>query len=102
MLRNYLSLRVATETIMFQKASKIISNSEIPILRLLKGIAFVAILFLLVGTGDFAMAMAKNPRHFHGAPGPIAGAGLPILSIGGGIYLLVRRLRRKRSQIAVR
>jgi hypothetical protein len=29
----------------------------------------------------------------HGAPGPIAGAGLPILLIGGGIYWVVRRSR---------
>ena len=31
----------------------------------------------------------------HGAPGPIAGAGLPILGIGFGAYWLVRRYRRK-------
>ena len=80
---------------MFRKASKTIASFEIPIVRLLKGIAFVAILFVLVGAADFAMAMAKDPRHFLGAPGPIAGAGLPILAIGGGIYLLVKRLRRR-------
>jgi hypothetical protein len=28
---------------------------------------------------------------FRGAPGPLAGAGLPVLIIGGGIYWLVRR-----------
>ena len=27
----------------------------------------------------------------HGAPGPIAGAGLPVLAIGYGVYWLVRR-----------
>ena len=27
----------------------------------------------------------------HGAPGPVAGAGLPVILIGGGIYWLVRR-----------
>lgn len=29
----------------------------------------------------------------HGAPCPIAGAGLPILAIGYGVYWLVRRYR---------
>jgi hypothetical protein len=29
----------------------------------------------------------------HGVPGPIAGAGLPILAVGYGIYWLVRRRR---------
>lgn len=31
----------------------------------------------------------------HGAPGPIAGAGLPVLAVGYGIYWLVRRGRKK-------
>ena len=30
----------------------------------------------------------------YGAPGPIAGAGLPILAIGYGVYWLVKRRRR--------
>jgi hypothetical protein len=30
-----------------------------------------------------------------GAPGPIVGAGLPILAIGYGAYWLVKRYRRK-------
>jgi hypothetical protein len=33
----------------------------------------------------------------HGAPGPIAGAGLPVLALGGGIYWIVRRVRRKKQ-----
>jgi hypothetical protein len=31
----------------------------------------------------------------HGAPGPLVGAGLPLLVIGGGGYWVVRRYRRK-------
>ena len=32
---------------------------------------------------------------YHPAPGPVAGAGLPILAVGYGAYWLVRRYRRK-------
>ena len=32
---------------------------------------------------------------YRGAPGPIAGAGLPVLAIGYGVYWLVRRRRTK-------
>jgi hypothetical protein len=34
-------------------------------------------------------------HHVHAAPGPIAGAGLPVLALGYGIYWLVKRRRRK-------
>jgi hypothetical protein len=34
-------------------------------------------------------------HHFHGAPAPIAGAGLPFLAVGYGVYWLVKRRRRK-------
>ncbi|WP_152535918.1 hypothetical protein [Bradyrhizobium sp. Ai1a-2] len=32
--------------------------------------------------------------HVSGAPGPIAGAGLPILAIGYGVYWLMKRRRK--------
>jgi len=30
----------------------------------------------------------------YGAPGPIAGAGLPVLAVGYGVYWLIRRRRK--------
>jgi hypothetical protein len=33
----------------------------------------------------------------HGVPGPLAGAGLPVIAVGLGAYWLVRRHRRKSS-----
>jgi hypothetical protein len=32
-----------------------------------------------------------------GAPGPLVGAGLPVILIGGGIYWIVRRQKQKRA-----
>jgi hypothetical protein len=48
--------------------------------------------------GDvFGYSGASNSNHgdsgVHGAPGPIAGAGLPFLGIGYGVYWLIRRRR---------
>ena len=31
---------------------------------------------------------------YHGAPGPVAGAGLPVVAVGLGVYWLVRRRRK--------
>jgi hypothetical protein len=33
-------------------------------------------------------------HNFHGAPGPIAGTGLPFLAVGYGVYGLVKRRRK--------
>ena len=36
----------------------------------------------------------RRDHGVRGAPGPIAGAGLPILAVGYGVYWLVRRRRK--------
>jgi hypothetical protein len=36
----------------------------------------------------------EHGNNVHGAPGPIAGAGLPVLAIGYGVYWLVKRRRK--------
>ena len=34
------------------------------------------------------------PSHVRGAPGPLAGAGLPFLVVGYGVYWLIKRRRK--------
>ena len=46
------------------------------------------------GNGNCANAPGQN-KGVHGAPGPVAGAGLPFLAIGYGVYWLATRRRRR-------
>jgi hypothetical protein len=50
------------------------------------------------GNGQGQNGNGQGGNGYHGAPGPIAGAGLPILAVGYGAYWLVRRYRRKSGQ----
>jgi hypothetical protein len=61
--------------------------------RLLNGLVPATVLFTLFGAVNSAFAVPPPP--VSGAPGPIAGAGLPFLAIGYGAYWVARRLRRK-------
>jgi uncharacterized membrane protein len=36
-----------------------------------------------------------NPGQYKNVPGPLVGAGLPVLAVGYGAYWLLRRYRRK-------
>jgi hypothetical protein len=63
--------------------------------------AFLAVLSLPALAGQNGQGQNGNGQGgngYHGAPGPIAGAGLPILAVGYGAYWLVRRYRRKSGQ----
>jgi hypothetical protein len=55
-------------------------------------IALASALLAAIAVPALAMGLVPNdPKHYRGVPGPIAGAGLPILAIGYGVYWLVRR-----------
>ena len=45
------------------------------------------------GGSPFSTSDYKNGG-IHGAPGPIAGAGLPFLAVGYGVYWLIKRRRK--------
>jgi hypothetical protein len=64
----------------------------------LLGLALVALVIVQFGGIDTALAAcaaAVPCPSPHAAPGPIIGAGLPILAIGFGAYWFVGRFRRK-------
>jgi hypothetical protein len=64
--------------------------------RALAGLAPVAIMIAVAVGADFAFAqISATPIPRHSAPGPIVGAGLPILAIGFGAYWLVGRFRNR-------
>lgn len=60
--------------------------------------AFIAFSILAASA---AMALGKydpddfRPPDVHGAPGPLMGAGLPVLAVGYGVYWLATRRRKK-------
>ena len=67
------------------------------ITRNLIGTAIVVV-FGLAALPAFSQTPTPTPSTaplFRPAPGPIAGASLPILAVGFGVYWLVRRNRRK-------
>jgi hypothetical protein len=75
---------------------------------LLKTLIFIATLgSITIGYVFYNAAMSPNnwvyqggsasnwkDGGYHGAPGPIVGASLPVLAIGFGVYWLVKRRRR--------
>jgi hypothetical protein len=52
-------------------------------------------LLLALSVPALAKDKDKGDKGVKGAPGPLVGAGLPVLLIGGGIYWIVRRQKKK-------
>jgi hypothetical protein len=58
--------------------------------------ALLASTLMMIPPNALACNEHGNCNHdkHHGAPGPIVGAGLPVLAIGYGVYWLVKRRRK--------
>ena len=62
---------------------------------LLTGLTLPLFTTLTLAMGSFPCVSNCNGNgNIHGAPGPIAGAGLPILAVGYGVYWLIKRRRK--------
>jgi LPXTG-motif cell wall-anchored protein len=63
----------------------------------MKAVLVPALLLLGMSVPALAQSATSRPTPVppRAAPGPLMGAGLPVLLIGGGVYWLARRRRRK-------
>ena len=60
----------------------------------MKTVFIPLVLLLALGLPALAADGPGNGHEYSGAPGPIVGAGLPVLLVAGGIYWLVKRRRK--------
>ncbi len=58
------------------------------------GIGALAFLLSAMGQAEATPAPSCAACGIHGVPGPIAGAGLPFIIAGYGVYWLMRRRRK--------
>jgi hypothetical protein len=66
------------------------------IARIMAGMAVVGVLGVaaLPALSQTTPVPSTSPVAYRGAPGPIAGAGLPVVAVGFGVYWLIRRRRK--------
>ena len=62
--------------------------------RLLMKTLLIPVLLLALSLPALAKDKDDKDKGIKGAPGPVIGAGLPLLLIGGGIYWLARRRKK--------
>jgi LPXTG-motif cell wall-anchored protein len=62
--------------------------------RLLMKTLPIPVLLLSLSLPALAKDKDDKDKGIKGAPGPVIGAGLPLLLIGGGIYWLARRRKK--------
>jgi hypothetical protein len=65
-------------------------------MRVITNCLSAAVLASLLGVITPSQAQVGPCATCKAAPGPLAGAGLPVLVVAGRAYWVVRRLRRKR------
>ena len=73
------------------------THSTWKILIIMKTLLVIPMALLLALSVVPAWAKSDNGNgkgQVKGAPGPLVGAGLPVLLVGGGIYWIVRRRKR--------
>ena len=63
-------------------------------MKTLSAMAFLLTLLTLSVPAVAQLSTALPNAPHRGAPGPVVGAGIPVLVVGAGVYWLVRRRRK--------
>ena len=63
--------------------------------RLILTLLGAAVVLAIVAPAFASGLIPDDPSQYRGAPGPLLGAGLPVLALAAGGYFLIKRLRGK-------